>query len=167
MKSMEVHVDSSVVPTPAHYRLSPAHRIEVAGAEIVRWSIVLLLLFFGALKWTAAEADAIAPFIANSPVLRWIGHVFGRQGASEFIGVLELSIAILIALRRWAPRLAMVGGILGTIMFLTTLSFIVTTPGIGDGAAFLMKDLPLLGGALWTTGEAWLAVESQNLKVQR
>jgi uncharacterized membrane protein YkgB len=125
------------------------------------------LLFFGALKWTAAEADAIAPFIANSPVLRWIGLVFGRQSASEFIGVLELSIAILIALRRWAPRLAMVGGMLGTIMFLTTLSFIVTTPGIGDGAAFLMKDLPLLGGALWTTGEAWLAVESQNLKVQR
>jgi uncharacterized membrane protein YkgB len=140
--------------------------MEVAGAGIVRWSIVLLLLFFGALKWTAAEADAIAPFIANSPVLRWIGLVFGRQSASEFIGVLELSIGILIALRRWAPRLAMVGGMLGTIMFLTTLSFIVTTPGIGDGAAFLMKDLPLLGGALWTTGEAWVAVESQNLKVQ-
>jgi uncharacterized membrane protein YkgB len=57
----------------------------------------------------------------------------------------------------------MVGGFLGTVMFLTTLSFLVTTPGIGDGAAFLMKDLPLLGGALWTAGEAWASVERQNL----
>jgi uncharacterized membrane protein YkgB len=162
----EGHVHSSIVQTPAQFRLSRAHRIEAAGAGIVQWSIVLLLLFFGALKWTAAEADAIVPFIVNSPALRWIGLVFGRQGASEFIGVLELSIAILIALRRWAPRLAMVGGFLGTVMFLTTLSFIVTTPGIGDGAAFLMKDLTLLGGALWTAGEAWLAVERQTIGLQ-
>ena len=63
---------------------------------------------------------------------------------------------------RWAPRLARVGGFLGTVMFLTTLSFIVTTPGIGDGAAFLMKDLTLLGGALWTAGAAWVAVERQT-----
>jgi uncharacterized membrane protein YkgB len=155
---LEGNVHSSVFETAQH-RLSRAHRIEAAGAAIVRWSIVLLLLFFGALKWTAAEADAIAPFIVNSPLLRWVGLVFERQGASEFIGVLELSIAVLIALRRWAPRLAMVGGFLGTVMFLTTLSFIVTTPGIGDGVAFLMKDLTLLGGALWTAGESWVAVE--------
>jgi reactive chlorine resistance protein C len=158
----EGRVHSSIAHTPVPFRLSPAHRIEAAGAGIVRWSIVFLLLFFGALKWTAAEADAIAPFIVNSPALRWIGFVFGRQGASEVIGVLELAIAVLIALRRWAPRLAMVGGFLGAVMFLTTLSFLVTTPGLGDGAAFLMKDLPLLGGALWTAGEAWAAVERQD-----
>jgi len=33
---------------------------------------------------------------AIAGALNWIGHVFGRQGASEFIGVLELSIALLI-----------------------------------------------------------------------
>jgi reactive chlorine resistance protein C len=157
---------STIVQTPAQLRLSRAHRIEAAGAGIVQWSIILLLLFFGALKWTAAEADAIAPFIVHSPALRWIGLVFGHQGGSEFVGVLELSIAMLIALRRWAPRLAMVGGLLGTVMFLTTLSFIVTTPGIGGGAAFLMKDLTLLGGALWTAGEAWVAVERQTIGLQ-
>jgi len=135
-----------------------AFRVEAAGAAIVRWSIVLLLLFFGALKWTSAEADAIAPFIVNSPLLQWL-TAFGRQGASEFVGVLELAIAVLIALRRWRPRLAMVGGFLGTLMFLTTLSFIVTTPGIGDGAAFLLKDVTLLGGALWIAGESWGAIE--------
>jgi len=49
-------VHSSMVHTPAQFRLSPAHRVQVAGAGIVRWSIVLLLLFFGVLKWTAGEA---------------------------------------------------------------------------------------------------------------
>lgn len=137
-------------------------RVEATGAAIVRWSIVLLLVFFGALKWTSAEAEAIVPFIANSPVLSWIGPLFGRQGASEFIGIIELVIAGLIAVRRWNPRLAMIGGFLGTGMFLTTLSFLVTTPNVGDGAAFLLKDLPLLGGALWTAGESWGALERRT-----
>ena len=56
----------------------------------------------------------------------------------------------------------MIGGFLASGMFFTTLSFLITTPGIGDGAPFLMKDLTLLGGALWTAGESWAAVERQH-----
>jgi hypothetical protein len=29
-----------------------------------------------------------------------------------------------------------------------------------------MKDLTLLGGALWTAGEAWVAVERQTIGLQ-
>ena len=43
-------------------------------------------------------------------------------------------------------------------MFVTTLSFIFTTPNIGDGAGFLLKDVTLLGTAAWIAGEAWRAV---------
>jgi uncharacterized membrane protein YkgB len=49
-------------------------------------------------------------------------------------------------------------------MFLTTLSFLVTTPGswgVVDGlvvpagaGGFLIKDVLLLGAALWSAGEA-------------
>jgi uncharacterized membrane protein YkgB len=144
---------------PLQSARTTAGRVQAAGAGIVRWSIVFLLVFFGALKWTKPEADAIVPLVGNSPPLHWLLATFGTQGASEFIGVIELVIAVLIALRRWAPRLAMVGGFLGTAMFLTTLSFLISTPGIGDGAPFLMKDLTLFGGALWTAGESWAAVE--------
>ena len=53
-------------------------------------------------------------------------------------------------------------------MFLTTLSFLVTTPGwessLGGFPAvsampgqFVLKDIVLLGAALWTSGEAWAA----------
>jgi uncharacterized membrane protein YkgB len=164
---MEDSVHSSVLETTIQVRPSYASRVEAAGAGIVRWSIVVLLVLFGALKWTAAEATAIAPFIANSPALRWLAHVFEPQRASEFIGVAEFVIALLIALRHWAPRVSMVGGFLGTMMFVTTLSFIITTPGIGDGVGFLLKDLTLLGGSLWTAGESWRAVERESLVPNR
>jgi uncharacterized membrane protein YkgB len=114
------------------------------------------------LKWTATEAQGIFPFITNSPLLAWIGHALGQQGASEAIGVVELTVALFIALRRWSPTLALVGGTLGIGMFLTTLSFIVTTPNLGDGAAFLLKDLTLLGTAIWIAGEAWAAAERKR-----
>jgi uncharacterized membrane protein YkgB len=46
-------------------------------------------------------------------------------------------------------------------MFLVTLSFILTTPNIGEGAGFLLKDLTLLGAALWTAGEAFDAARAR------
>jgi len=39
-------------------------------------------------------------------------------------------------------------------MFLTTLSFLITTPNVGEASGFLLKDLTLLGAAIWTAGEA-------------
>ncbi len=92
-------------------------------------------------------------------MLWWADRLFGQQGASIFVGVCELVTAALIALRGWAPRLAVVGGLLGVATFLTTLSFIVTTPNVGAGAAFLVKDVTLLGAAAWIAGDAWVAAE--------
>jgi uncharacterized membrane protein YkgB len=143
-------------------RLVQAERLQRVGEALLRWSLVFLLVFFGALKWTAAEAQGIAPMMTNSPLLAWVSQAFGQQGASEVIGVIELTVASLIAIRRWAPALSVVGGALGMGMFLTTLSFLVTTPNLGDGAAFLLKDLTLLGVATWITGEAWVAVEDRR-----
>lgn len=105
---------------------SSAERLQRIGAAVLRWSLASLLLFFGALKWTAAEAQAILPFMLNSPLLAWLERAFEPQHASELIGVIEVTIAVLIALRQWAPRLTMIGGLLAIGMFLTTLSFLVT-----------------------------------------
>ena len=58
--------------------------------------------------------------------------------------------------------------------FLTTLSFLATTPGVWEPSAggfpalsgkpgqFLIKDLALLGIALWSLGEAWQASERRG-----
>jgi uncharacterized membrane protein YkgB len=129
-------------------------RVQAFGAFILRYSLVFFLLFFGALKWTPAEAQGIAPMVSNSPLLSWLYPAVGVQRGSEVIGVVELIIGVLIATRRWFPRASAIGSAAACGMFLTTLSFLVTTPHVGESAPFLLKDLTLLGAALWTTGEA-------------
>ncbi len=129
-------------------------RLRYAGALVLRYSLVFFLLFFGALKWTAAEAKGIEPMVSHSPFLSWLYPAFGVQGGSEVIGIVELVIGVLIAARRWAPRASAIGSIAATGMFLVTLSFLVTTPNVGESAPFLLKDITLLGAALWTGGEA-------------
>lgn len=154
MNVMSAHASTGVVVLdPA----SPAVRLERAGAGAIRWSLILLLVFFGALKWTTFEADAIHPLISNSPFLAWTDTLLGKQGASELVGVIELITAALLGARRWSPTAAMIGGFSGIVMFLTTLSFLVTTPSPNNEAPFLMKDISLLGASIWLAGEAWVA----------
>jgi len=130
-------------------------RLRSVGGFVLRYSLVFFLLFFGALKWTAAEAKGIEPMVSHSPFLFWVYPTFGVQGGSEAIGVVELVIALLIVLRRWVPRASAIGSTAAIGMFLVTLSFLVTTPHVGESAGFLLKDLTLLGAALWTAGEAF------------
>jgi hypothetical protein len=57
-------------------------------------------------------------------------------------------------------ELAMVGSVQAIILFLATISFLFTTPGIGEPAGgfpalsligeFLLNDVPLLGLSFWT-----------------
>jgi uncharacterized membrane protein YkgB len=128
--------------------------LERAGSFVLRYSLVFLLVFFGALKWTAAEARGIEPFIANSPLFAWLVRAVGVQGTSECIGAIELVIAVLIAIRPWAPGPSAIGGVMAVGMCLVTLSFLATTPHVGEAAPALLKDLTLLGAALRSTGEA-------------
>ena len=135
------------------------------GGFLLRYGIVFFLVLFGAAKWTAAEAAGIQPLIAHSPFLFWIYKVADVQRGSEFVGVLELTIALLIALRPVRPLLSALGSLLAIGMFLTTLSFLFTTPGLdpkSSDAGFMMKDLILLGAACWSAGEALRAVRGRN-----
>ncbi len=131
-----------------------ARRLLLIGEFMLRYSLVFFLLFFGALKWTPEEAKGIQPWMEHSPLLFWLVRAFGIQTASECIGVIELTIGGLIAMRSWSPRLSAIGSIAAIPMFLTTLSFLVTTPNVGEASGFLLKDLTLLGAAVWTAGEA-------------
>lgn len=138
-----------------------------AGALVLRYGLVLLLLWFGVFKFTPTEAQAIQPLVANSPLLSWLYSIFGLRGASRVIGVIEIASALLIAARPLSARLSAIGSIGAIVTFVTTLTFMATTPGswaVVDGifvpagaGAFLIKDLLLLGAAVWTAGEAMTA----------
>ena len=129
-----------------------------AARFVLRGGLIALLTMWGAFKFTAFEAQAIRPLVEHSPFLSWLYPVLGIRGTSGLIGVVELTAALLIALRRWAPRLSAVGSLIAVGTFLVTLSFLVTTPGAlapdSPFGGFLMKDLILLGASLYTAGEA-------------
>ena len=150
--SSSIHSAPDASYSPGRANASP--KLQAVGAFILRYSLVFFLLFFGALKWTAAEAQGIQPMVSHSPFLSWLYPAFSVQHGSEVIGVVELVIGILIATRRWSPRASAVGSLAASGMFLITLSFLFTTPNAGESAPFLLKDLTLLGAALWTAGEA-------------
>ena len=137
------------------------HRLQTLGAIVLRYSLVFFLLFFGALKWTSQEARGIEPLVSHSPLLAWTER-FGTQGSSELIGVIELAIAVLIGVRHWSAKLSAWGSMAAVRMFLITLSFLLTTPNVGESAPFLLKDICLLGAALWTAGEAMQASSARR-----
>ncbi len=139
-----------------------------AGAIVTRYSIVTLLLLFGAMKWTPAEAHGIESLIRHSPLWSWLYGPLGVQGTSIFFGVFEVAAAIAIALRPWLPLVSAAGSAFCIVMFLTTLSFLITTPGLiaDPGAGFIMKDAVLLGGSVWTLGEALRAVRERRAGIR-
>lgn len=126
----------------------------------LRWSLVVIFVWFGCMKFTSYEAHGIAPLIANSPIMSWLHTLFGIEGASRTIGVLELSTAVALAAGAFVPLLSALGAAMSTATFLITLTFFISTPGVfepslggfpaisGGTGQFLLKDLVLLAASL-------------------
>lgn len=146
--------------------LARAEQIEACGGAVLRYGLVAILVFYGAFKFTATEAKAIEPLVTHSPFFSWMHDLLGTRGTSNVVGATELVVAGLIAARRWLPGVSAAGSLLAVGMFLVTLSFLFTTPGAWDSppdfpvpvpgatGGFLVKDVFLLGAALWSAGEA-------------
>jgi uncharacterized membrane protein YkgB len=141
-------------------------RLEAAGTNVLRYGIVLLLVVIGAWKYFAFEAQAIRPLVEHSPFLSWMIGAFGVTGTSSVIGTIEIATGLAIASRPVAPTVSAIGSGLGAITFLTTLSFLFSTPGalspMHPANAFLMKDVVLLGGCLATAAEALRAERARR-----
>jgi len=162
---------TTLMQDTAHEKSSLSSRVEAVGCELARYGLVVVVAWIGLMKFTAYEGEGISGFVANSPLMSWVYGFMSHRGFSAVLGVVELTIAILIATRPFSPRASVVGSALAIGMFLTTLSFLVTTPGVwaadaggfpalsGAPGQFLIKDLALLGISVWSLGEAWQASE--------
>jgi uncharacterized membrane protein YkgB len=133
------------------------------GQMVARYSVVLFFLMFGLAKFTAAEAAAIHPLLVHSPVLFWLPELLDQQLSSDIVGVVEIALALMMASRPFAPRVSAIGSYGIAAALVITLSFLITTPQLDPALqGFIVKDLTLLGVALWTAGEALRAAESQS-----
>lgn len=140
-------------------------RLKMSGMHIARYGLVVILLWIGGMKFTAYEAEGIKPMVANSPLMGWVYGVLTVGQFSALLGMAEIAIGSLIALRPVWPTVSAAGSLLAAATFVTTLTFLITTPGwepsLGGFPAlsampgqFLLKDIVLLGAALFTAGEA-------------
>ncbi len=154
-------------PPSAAFPLSEARLLllQRAGLAVLRYGLAFLLLLWGGFKFAAFEAEAIRPLIEHSPLLSWLYALFSVRAASALIGAVEVGAALLIAARQWHPRASGLGSLVASGVFVGTLSFLVTTPGVlaptSETGGFLLKDLMLLGAALFTAGEALLAARAR------
>ena len=124
----------------------------------LRWSLVAIFIWFGMQKFTPYAAEAIAPLIANSPFMRWLG-VFGERGEAKIIGTIELTTAAVLIIGSMIPIASALGAAMACATFLLTTSFVFSTPGITQKSAtgfpiistlleqFLLKDIALLAAS--------------------
>jgi uncharacterized membrane protein YkgB len=137
---------------------------ERLGGFFIRYGLVVVLGWIGAMKFTAYEAEGIKALVETSPFMSWMYKVLSLQATSNIIGIAELIAAGLIAIRPLAPKLSAIGSVLAVFTFLTTLTFLFSLPGwekslggfpaLSGSGGFLLKDTVLLGGALYTLGDS-------------
>ena len=65
--------------------------VENLGQHVIRYSLVLVLLWMGLLKFAAYEAAAIQPMVAAHPLLSWLYEFFGVATVSGLIGSVEVA----------------------------------------------------------------------------
>jgi len=153
--------------------LNRSDSLEGIGENILRYGLVAILLWVGALKFTEYEAMGIKPLVENSPLTAWALQALGLKALSALIGTVEIVLGLMIATRSFSPKVSAYGSMGAIVMFLLTLTFVLTTPGVwqpGYGfpfpspmpGQFLAKDIILLGVAVWSAGEARRAAREQD-----
>jgi uncharacterized membrane protein YkgB len=125
----------------------------------LRWSTVAIFIWFAIQKFTAYAAEAIAPLIANSPFVSWLG-AFGVRGEARIIGTIELTTAALLIIGSVIPIASALGAAMACGTFLLTTSFFFSTPGTVQKnptgfpivatllGQFLLKDIGLLAACV-------------------
>jgi uncharacterized membrane protein YkgB len=143
---------------------NPRALVRKSGEFLIRYGLVIVLGWIGAMKFTAYEAEGIKTLVETSPFMSWMYKVFSIQATSNIIGVTEITAAVLIAIRPLSAKLSAAGSLLAVCTFLATLTFLFSLPGwekslggfpaLSGSGGFLLKDIVLLGAALFTLGDS-------------
>jgi uncharacterized membrane protein YkgB len=143
--------------------------------HLLRVAMVVIFFFFGYTKWHQYGAQAMIPFISNSPFIFWLYPAFGLRGAARFLGASEWTIFALLFAGFWDKRLGILGALGATITFFTTVTIIPFIPNGWDPVAgfpamagevpFLVKDLVLLAVSIYLLRQDVMRVFSASRNV--
>jgi reactive chlorine resistance protein C len=154
--------------TLTQIRSTTQSTLDAVAALTARYGLVIVIAWFGAMKFTNYEAQGIQPLVAESPFMSWLYGIFSVYTFSVLLGVFEVAAAVLIAVKPWWPRVSTLGSALAILLFVATISFMFTTPGVFEAGfpllsltgGFLIKDVALLGISAWTLADALRATRS-------
>ena len=132
------------------------------GYIVAVLGVAIVLIWIGIFKFTATEAKAIEPLVRNHPLMSWMYKITSVQGVSNIIGSIEIVAAALLLLHFFWKKAGLIGGILSAFIFLFTLSFLLTTPGVSKTVDtmpvtdfFILKDIMALGISLMVIGKSY------------
>ncbi len=97
-----------------------ASRVDSLAPHLVRYAMVIVMLWFGGLKFTSYEAEAIQGLVSNSPFLGWLYAAFSVTVVSYLIGAVEIAAGLLIAARAFSAKLGVLGGLLTSGIFFSS-----------------------------------------------
>jgi|JI8StandDraft_2_1071088.scaffolds.fasta_scaffold01323_8 reactive chlorine resistance protein C len=139
---------------------SPLGQLGEKFVHVIPYIALPIIYFtFGGMKFTAYEAAGIKGLVEHSWFISWMYGFFSVQGFSNFLGVIEISVGLLILGRVISPRLSFFGGVLSAGLFMTTICMLFSTPGViepnlgfpaitAETGQFLLKDVGLFALSL-------------------
>jgi reactive chlorine resistance protein C len=121
--------------------------------------MIVMLLWAGSYKMTAPGAEGIIPLVSNSPLISWHFKLFGPYIGADIIGLTEIAGALFYIAGYFKPKAGVIGGLITTVMFFTTSTMLITTPGATIAVhgirymsflgLFLFKDVIALGASFY------------------
>ena len=139
------------------------------GNNVARYGLAIVIGWIGLFKFFPYEAHNIQPLVSNSPFMGWLYSLFSIETFSTIVGVVEVVTALLLIVKPWYPAVSLFGSAMAIVLFVCTLTFTITTPGVGEASAggfpllsmtgqFLIKDIVLLGVSILTFADAMRAI---------
>jgi|AGFS01.1.fsa_nt_gi Predicted membrane protein len=133
---------------------------------LLRTTLIIIFFFFGYAKWFSYEANGIAVFISNSPLIAWMHNIAGIRGASYLLGGAEWLFGLMLLLGYWFSLPGLLGAAGSTLTFIVTSTFLFSTPGavvpeaggfpaLSSTEQFLLKDVVLLAASLILLRYEW------------
>ena len=128
-------------------------KFDQVGVFVLRFGLVVVLVWIGGLKFARYEGESIVPLVSNSPLMGFFyrnrapayrvhmnkegevnpaarawNEANGTYRFSHGLGVVIVLIGLMIAVSPVLPQVAAIGSLFLLLMSCTTLSFLVTTP---------------------------------------
>ena len=151
-------------------RHAPLSGLGSVGFSVMRCGLATTLLWIGALKFTDYEVENSEVLVKSSPLTSRLREKLGARRLGRLVGVTQITLGSLIAVKPVAPRVSAVGSFGAAGLFLGTLSFLATTPEAwqeGQGVPqlsmlgeALLKDIVFVGAALLTAAESMRAAHA-------